>query len=213
MNKVASKQFLAVTLALTMWQANAAAPSVGFAMAKGSIRIDSNAVTGNATILSGNVVESVGGSSELRLAGGSVMMASNARVQVFENRAELQSGKIQVQGGTLLAGSGDIRVQADAGAEAIVERKISSVTVGALKGSVRVVNRKGVLLASLKPGNALAFDADQDNQQAGAGTNPPVDPNAQVVKTGLSTTTKVGIAVAIGTGVAVTAGVISTLSQ
>ena len=126
MHKLAPKQVLALTLALTMWQANAAAPSVGVAMAKSSIRIDSSAVTGNATILSGNVVESVGGTSELRLQAGSVVMDTNARVQVFENRTELQSGKIQVQGPQLVTNSGNISVVADK----VVVTPSSSTTTG-----------------------------------------------------------------------------------
>ena len=174
MHKLAPKQLLALTVALTMGQTYAAAPSaVGLAMAKSSIRIDTSNVAGNATLLSGNVVESVGGTSELHLRGGSLVMDTNARVKVFENRAELQSGKIQMRGSQLEAGSGQIRVMADPGAEAILERKNSSVVVGSLRGAVRVVNREGVLLASLNPGNALAFDAeDQGGAGAGNGTTP-----------------------------------------
>lgn len=169
MHKLAPKQLLALTLALSTWQVNAAAPSVGLAMAKSSIRIDSSAVTGNATILSGNVVESVGGTSELQLQAGSVVMDTNARVQVFNNRTELQSGKIQVQGSQLVTNSGNIRVLADQGGEAVLERKNSSVVVGSLRGSVRVVNREGTLLASLTPGHALSFDMEEDQGGAGAG--------------------------------------------
>jgi hypothetical protein len=174
MRKLAPKQLLALTVALAVGQTYAAAPtattsSVGIAMAKSSIRIDASAVTGNATLLSGNVVESVGGTSELRLRGGSVVMDTNARVMVFENRTELQAGKIQLQGSQVQAGSGQIRVMADPGAEAILERKDSSVVVGSLRGgAVRVVNREGVLLASLNPGSALSFDTNEE--QGGAGT-------------------------------------------
>ena len=180
MHKLAPKQLLALTVALTMGQTYAAAPSaVGLAMAKSSIRIDTSTVAGNATLLSGSVVESVGGTSELRLRNGSVVMDTNARVKVFENRAELESGKIQIQGSQLEAGSGQIRVMADPGAEAILERRNSSVVVGSLRGAVRVVNRDGVLLASLNPGNALAFDTEE---QGGAGTGNGTTPEKKSSK-------------------------------
>ncbi|GEM_PF-1738100 len=217
MHKLGPKQLLALTVALTMGQTYAAAPSaVGLAMAKSSIRIDTSNVAGNATLLSGNVVESVGGTSELHLRGGSLVMDTNARVKVFENRAELQSGKIQMQGSQLEAGSGQIRVIADPGAEAILERKNSSVVVGSLRGAVRVVNREGVLLASLNPGNALAFDAE-DQGGAGAGSGTPEKSSSKKKKAGaaggwgaLGTATQVAVVAGVAAAVVVPTAVVTT---
>lgn len=230
MQKLAPKQLLALIVTLTVGQTYAAAPSaaraaapqsVGLAVAKSSIRVNTSTVTGNATLLSGNVVESVGGTSELHLRGGNVVMDTNARVQVFENRTELQSGKIQLQGSQLEAQSGQIRVVAAPGAEAILERKDSSVVVGSLRGAVRVVNREGVLLASLNPGNALAFDtlamaAEED--QGGAGTGTPDKKSSSKKKKagaaagwgGLSAGAQTAVVLGVAAAVAVPTAVVTT---
>jgi hypothetical protein len=210
MQKSISKQLFAMTVALTVWQANAAAPPVGIAMSKGSIRVDASAVTGNATLLSGSVVESVDSSSELRMrAGGSVLMAANSRVQVFENRAELQSGKIQVQGSNLLADFGGIRVMAaESGAQAVLEQTGTSVVVGSLRGAVRVLDQDGALLASLHPGKAMAFSpaADEDQGGAGTGNQTPNNNNKKKLRRGA----KIWTAAAVAAGVAVPVGVVTT---
>lgn len=208
MHKLAPKQLLALIVALTMGQTYAAAPSaVGLAIAKSSIRVDTSTVTGNATLLSGNVVESVGGTSELHLRGGSVVMDTNSRVKVYENRTELQSGKIQLQGSQLQADSGQIRVMADPGAEAILERKNSSVVVGSLRGAVRVVNHEGVLLASLNPGNALAFE-----DQGGAGTTPEQKSSNKKKKAGAAAAAGGWGALGAGTQAAVVLGVAAAVA-
>ncbi len=225
MQKLAPKQLVALIVTLAMSQAHAAAPtaaratappSVGLAVAASSIRVDASNVTGNATLLSGNVVESVGGTSELHLRGGNVVMDTNARVQVFENRADLQAGKIQLQGSQLEAQAGQIRVMAAPGAEAILERRDASVVVGSLRGSVRVVDRDGFLLASLNPGHALAFD-DQGGAGTGTGTGTAPDKKSSKKKRagaagwgGLSTGAQTAVVLGVATAVAVPTAVVAT---
>lgn len=168
MKEFTPRSFLAMTLVLTVGQAYAAAPTVGLVMARNTIRIDSSPVRGNATVFNGNVLESAGGTSELRLNnGGSVHMAPNARVRMFQNVAELQSGKIQMSGAQ--ANANQIRVEAAPGSSAILDRNGNTVIVGSLRGSVRVTNKAGVLLASINPGHALAFGADPQATGAVAG--------------------------------------------
>lgn len=192
MKTLTPKQILALVLALTVGQAMAAAPTVGMVVAKDTVRIDSSAVTGNATVLSGNVLESVGGTSELRLRGGSIILATNAKVRAFENRTELQAGKIQVNGAGIATESGEIRVQTPTGSEAILERKSDALVVGSLRGPVQVTNQEGMLLATLNPGSAMAFNPDPD--QGGAGTAKGTSTTAQ------STAKTTGKAAAKGAG-------------
>lgn len=213
MKKLTPKQILALVVALTVGQAMAAAPTVGMVVTKDTVRIDSSAVTGNATVLSGNVLESVGGTSELRLRGGSILLATNAKVRAFENRTELQSGKIQVHGAGIATESGEIRVQTPTGSEAILERKSDALVVGSLRGPVQVTNQDGLLLATLTPGSAMAFAPDPDQGGAGAskGTNDtPTATAKNKRKTGkISARTKsawiLGTGAAIATPIAVVA--------
>lgn len=222
MNKLAPKQLLALTMVLVVGQAIAAAPTVGLVVAKSTIRIDSSAVTGNATILSGNVLESVGGTSELRLRGGSVVMDTNAKIRVFEDRTELQSGKIQVNGSQLSTDAGEIRIQSGNGSEAVLERYDSDVMVGSLRGSVKVTDREGVLLASLNPGSSMLFSAEVDEQdQGGAGTGSSSPAGKTKTKAKIKTKpgvkmsrgAKVGWGLAGAAAVAVPVAVVATRSS
>ena len=145
--------------------------SIGSVMANSAIRIDDGAVKGNAALFPGNLVETAGGASELRLrSGGAVVMDANTKLRVFENRAEIEAGKAQFRGGAA-AESGNIRVETADGSEAIVERSANSLVVGSLRGAVRVKDGNGILLASLNPGNAMAFTAAEEDQ-GGASPNP-----------------------------------------
>lgn len=190
MKEFTPRSFLAMTLVLTVGQAYAAAPTVGLVVARSTIRIDSSPVRGNATVFNGNVLESDGGSSELRLTnGGSVQMAPNARVRMFQNVAELQSGKIQMSG--VQANANQIRVEAAPGASAILDRTGDRVVVGSLKGAVRVTNKQGLLLARLEPGNTLAFE---DGQQTQAQTQPPTADTGNGAGANTGTSTPSGLA-------------------
>lgn len=179
MKEFTPRSFLAMTLVLTVGQTYAAAPTVGMVVARNTIRIDSSPIRGNATVFNGNVLESAGGSSELRLNnGGAVHMAPNARVRMFQNVAELQSGKIQMSGAQ--ANANQIRVEAALGSSAVLDRTGNRVVVGSLQGSIRVTNKQGILLARLEPGNALAFEADPQNPSQQAPPQGNVPPGAGV---------------------------------
>lgn len=201
MKEFTPRSFLAMTLVLTVGQAYAAAPTVGLVVARNTIRIDSSPIRGNATVFNGNVLESAGGTSELRLNnGGSVHMAPNARVRMFQNVAELQSGKIQMSGAQ--ANANNIRVEAALGSSAVLDRAGNRVVVGSLQGAVRVTNKQGVLLARLEPGNALAFEADPQVN------NPPPPPptNGAGAAPGTGAGAGTGTGAAAGSAGATTAG-------
>jgi hypothetical protein len=208
------KQFFALLLVCTVGQALIAAPAVGLVMAKKTIRIDTSPVQGNATILSGNVLESVGGTSEVRLGSGSVLMDTNARVKVFADRTELQTGKIQIRGSNLRTDAGRYWIEAPAGAEAILERTAKNLVVGSLRGSVRIMDQSGTLLASLPPGTALAMHSNPpavSDKDTSAGANPSETATKKpTVQGGMSTGAKVLIAAGIATAVVVPAVVVAT---
>jgi hypothetical protein len=214
-----SKQLFAVLLVCLVGQSLLAAPPVGLVMAKRTVRIDTSPVQGNATILSGNVLESVGGTSEVRLGGGSVFMDTNARMKVFADRAELQTGKIQVRGSNLRADAGSFRIEAGEGSEAILERTSKRVVVASLRGSVRLMDPSGTLLASLAPGTALALDPDGDgtgDKDAASGASPSETTqkkNSIPVRKGMGIGTKGLIAAGVATAVAVPTAIVASRDE
>jgi hypothetical protein len=168
----------------------AASPEVGLVVTKHTVRIDSTPVQGNATVLSGHTLELSGGTGELKLRNGTVLIAANSRVRAYENRAELQAGKIQWGGSHVSATAGPILVQAAKGGQAVVDRRNGMIIVGALRGDVDVKDKSGTVVARLAKGNALAFD-EQSGRRTGA-----VMTNAD--KSGLGAATGKGGAFAMG---------------
>lgn len=159
---------LAATSILTA-AATAASPVIGVATANGTFQLDGNSVTRNATVLEGSKIATEKASSLVQLnSGARLSLAANSGTQIFQNRAILErgtgqistSGRYSVEAGRLriepLSNDSEMRVNMGSG---------QVVQVAAVRGNLVVKNTTGIILASLHPGTALAFD---DSQDAGA---------------------------------------------
>jgi hypothetical protein len=98
--------------------------------------------------------------------GAQVLLGTESRAKVYQGRLVLEKGGGQLQSSVLypLEARG-LRI-ASASPDTVARVRLSGpsqVLVAALKGSVRVTNSSGVLVASLEPGRNLSFDP-----QAGA---------------------------------------------
>ena len=167
MNSLSSRAILSLILACTLTCLSASSASIGVATAGGSFQANSLRVTGNTTLFDGSVIETGAAASRLRLNNGTqVLLATESRAKVYQGRLVLEKGGGQLQSSALypLEARG-LRI-ASASPDTVARVRLtgdSQVLVAALKGSVRVSNSTGVLVASLEPGTALNFDP-----QAGA---------------------------------------------
>jgi hypothetical protein len=159
--------FVVVTLAGSLGTVWAATPAIGIATARGDFRLDDAQVSGNATVLEGSLVETGLAGSELRLYEGVGMrLSGDSRGQVFRNRLVLERGAARIDAAKEYAVDAEgVRVVAPPNSAANVNvGGEGRVEVAAISGAVRVTNEKGVLLAEVLPGKALAFSL----QAAGA---------------------------------------------
>ncbi len=153
----------------------AAAPPAGSALgiviANGDFRLNDVTVNGNATLTEGAIVETSAVPSRLQLNNGPrIELSTKTRVEVHQDRLILESGMGDLSSpGTYQVEAGAFRIApATPDSAARVARPAEKVVqVAALKGSVKVYSAKGLLLANVVPGSALAFEAQQ------AGTAPP----------------------------------------
>ena len=143
----------------------AASPVIGVVTARGGIRMDESAVSGNGTLFEGTTVETGRTASDLRLNNGmNVQLASSSKGIVYGDRLVLQRGGGQMA--TPSAAAASYRVEArslrvepvGSGASGIVQLTAGNrVQVAATRGNLRVTNARGVMIASLAPGRALEF--------------------------------------------------------
>ena len=140
----------------------AATPMIGTAVANGSFRVDSMTVKGNATLFEGVTVETGAISSTMQLASGARMiLGAESRGRIFGDHLVLERGqgqldkpsgfRVEARGLTIQPETGNTtgRVQL-AGA--------NRVQVAAVTGSFRVLNSRGMLVARLPQGAAIAFE-------------------------------------------------------
>jgi len=140
----------------------AASRPIGIITASGHFTLDRSQVWGNATLFSGEKVETGAASSQATLRNGvTIQLASASSASVSEDRLMLWKGTGQVAaaesyeieaGGLAIrsaSGTGRVRVGWSAGGE---------IEVSALSGSARVANAgTGVVLASIPAGRRMNF--------------------------------------------------------
>lgn len=151
-----------VSLMLTGVPLPAASPAIGTVMTNGSFRMNNMTVRGNATLFEGSTLETAGTPSSVELASGArLTLGADSRGQIFGDHLVLERGqgdmaktvgvRLQARGLTVQPETGDStgRVRL-AGA--------NKVQVEVLKGSFRILNSNGLLVAKLIPGTAMAFE-------------------------------------------------------
>ncbi len=138
---------------------------IGTASARGDMRVDGYIVRGDATLFDGTMVEAGQASVALRLNKGvDVKLSTSARGTLHRDRLVLQRGSSEWAGSTsFLVEANGLRVTASgANSRGVVSiSTANTVEVSALAGELRVTDSQGLHLASVRPGNAVAFGAPQ----------------------------------------------------
>jgi len=146
----------------------ASGPAIGVAMADGSFQVDHSQVWGNATLFDGSVVQTGPALSRLKFSTGTrISLASESRATVHQGRLVLESGMGQLESAPgFEVESRTLRISAaEPGTVARIRLENSpAVMVATLRGSVKVTNAEGLLVAKVEAGNSLDFDP----QAAGA---------------------------------------------
>jgi hypothetical protein len=177
------KKLLALSLSVAMAASFAGSgESIGSATSKGGFLVDSVRIDRTATLFGGNRIQSASGTADIRMPAGEMVLDRNTSVQVFGDRAVVDSGKIQVRGRSasgFAADAGAVQVRFGSGSEGVVQRNGEVIEVGAFRGPVSVRNRAGVLIATLAPNTAMSFTPDS---QAGAEASHRVSVEGKIVK-------------------------------
>jgi hypothetical protein len=149
-------------------QLTAGTSGIGVVVANGTFMLDSSKVSGNATVFEGNVLETSGTASMLRLNNGvRIRLETETRSRLYHDRALLERGigtfelgsSFQVQAGALRISSSN-----DSSAR-ISLRGVKTVQIAALLGSVQVQNLFGVVVANVPAGEAFEFTAPPADEE------------------------------------------------
>ena len=167
MKLLVSVSFVVPGLLATVGLLAAANASIGFAVADGNFRIDSGAVSGNATLFEGTVIETGKAPSQLQLTNGAqVRLATESRAKVFRQRTVLEKGFAQLETSEaypLEAGTLLVTATRPGSVARVRMGEQGRVLVAAVRGSVRVTTSVGLAVGNLADGASMEFDP-----QAGA---------------------------------------------
>jgi hypothetical protein len=131
----------------------AAPPSIGVIRSSGDFQVDGSTVSGNATLFEGSTVQTAAAQSKIQLSSGAeILLEPNSRAQVYKDHVEAATLRISPTGTHTVA--------------EVLTQDSTHVSISALQGLVDVRNGAGVLVATVRPGMALAFSA----QAGGAST-------------------------------------------
>ena len=122
----------------------AAPPSIGVVRSSGDFQVDGATVSGNATLFEGSTVQTAATQSRIQLtSGAAIVLAPKSRAQVYKDHFEAATLRISPTDTHTIA--------------QIVSQDSSHVSISAVQGLVDVRNGAGVLVATVRPGLALAF--------------------------------------------------------
>ncbi|MEQ1946436.1 MAG: hypothetical protein ABL995_04570 [Bryobacteraceae bacterium] len=135
---------------------------IGTVLAKGSFRLDNATISGNATLFDGGTLETAAASSSVELSTGTRMtLGSASRAKIFGDHLVLERGEgrtnkstgfhIEARGLRVIPETGNSTAR-------VLVTPGNQVQVASLSGSLRVLNARGVLVANLPQGVALAFE-------------------------------------------------------
>jgi len=149
-------------MSLHLGIAHAASPAIGTAFAKGSFRLDSSTVNGNATLFEGSTIETSTVPSSVQLnTGARVSLGAASRGRLFGDRMVLERGTLDLEnaaGFKLVALGLTIQPERGASSGRIFVENGHRVRVAAAGGSLRVLSASGQLVANMAPGVAMAFE-------------------------------------------------------
>lgn len=154
--------FTTFALGLALTPAIAAPPVIGTVTAGGAFRLNGDTVLANGTLTEGAVIETARGTSSVRLRGGArLSLGSDSRGKLYSDHILLERGETVLENGTgfyLEALGLVIRPDREISTGQVGLLNRNRVRVAALTGSFRVLNARGLLVANVAAGAALAFE-------------------------------------------------------
>jgi hypothetical protein len=167
----------------SLFVATAVTPSIGFVKSSGTFRVDGLTIRGNSSLVEGNVVETSQVWSTLEIGGVQIALLPDSRAKVYRDHTLFEKGAGVASGaGAYVIEAAPVRV-APATKDTVVEVKLrgpSGVVVSARNGAASVRSTAGVLLASMRPGETLAFEPEPQ----GGGASGPVTITGTLTKSG-----------------------------
>lgn len=160
--QLSTRAFAALILAGMATPLIASTAAIGLAAAGGSFQIDARTAHGSATLFEGSEVETGAAPLQIRLNNGvQVRLATESRAKFYGGYTILErgSGQLESSGAYPLESRG-LRVFS-AVPDTVARVQVSpqgKLLVAALRGSVRVANGAGVVVANLTSGLSMAFD-------------------------------------------------------
>ena len=140
----------------------AAPPVIGTVTGGGAFRLNGDTVMANGTLTEGAVLETGNGDLSVRLAGGArLSLSMDARGKLYSDHIVLEKGETHLENGAgyyLEALGLTIRPDQKLATGRIGLVGSTRVRVAAQTGSFRVLNARGVLVANVAAGSALAFE-------------------------------------------------------
>ena len=159
--------FLTAVICL-LFVAMAAPLSIGFIKSTGDFRVDGSTIRQNGTVFDGNLIETTAARSVIELASVEITLSPDSRAKVYRDHTILEKGTgVVKEAGNHVIEADTLRISSSA-KDSVVQVDITSpsnITVAARSGAAEVRSATGVLVASVRPGLALAFGS-----QAGAAT-------------------------------------------
>ncbi len=137
-----------------------ASPAIGVATGFQQLTVNKTQVRGNATLFEGSTFATGPDGARLNLTGGtSMQLGSLSKGTIYQDRLELQSGASEVRpAGVYRVDALSLHVRGkESGSVARILISGNHLRVGALTGSVQVLNGQGLLLATVGEGSATEF--------------------------------------------------------
>lgn len=157
-----------VCLMCLLLVAVAAPLSIGFVKSTGDFRVDGSTIRQNGTVFDGNLIETTAARSVVELASTEITLSPESRAKIFRDHTILEKGTgVVKESGSHVIEADTLRISPSA-KDSVVQIDVTSstnITVAARSGSADVRSASGVLVASVRPGLAMAFGS-----QAGAAT-------------------------------------------
>jgi hypothetical protein len=130
--------------------------------AKGAFRLDNATVTGNATLFEGATIETAKAASRMEIASGArIALGTDSKARFYGDHMILEKGegRLEKAEGFRFEARGLI-IQPETGnaSARVALLGEARVQVAALSGSFRVLNARGLLVANLASGAALALE-------------------------------------------------------
>ncbi|MBZ5577642.1 MAG: hypothetical protein LAP40_13860 [Acidobacteriia bacterium] len=160
--QLSTRALVALILVGSVTSLMASSAAIGFVAANGSFQVNAQQARGNATLFDGSVIETTKAPSQLRLENGvQLRLATDSRATVYQGRVVLEKGSGQLESSSPFpVESRTLRVFST-GPNTVARVQLDGqkrVLVAALKGSVRVTNSSGIVLANLPSGLSMAFE-------------------------------------------------------